>query len=739
MLPSSNDYKVKVYAKERMFKSKVAITMEAFRETPPQEAMEFILNLEGKVLGSNEANPHELSYASATDVLTPTGSWQVTTQQGLYNAVMEDDNSELGTSSSQAGKSPQMLFSYNVIETLKRELSKSVWEGKETLKEEIEFAEEIIKQVKARWRGRSSNPEPTFFMPFRYIRDWINGSDANTTNYWNQINVLSNGTNLTTGLPVSTNGSLTNAVNITDGDPTTYGYAWGGAPVWVSIDLGSIRSDIDMIQVFHYYLDGRTFYDSKTEISEDGITWYPIRDSAIQGTYAESSNGKTTFPKDVSKPRATISLWDSFLGQYKGSSYHESSTNEILELPESEDIRLDSNGFMHFVAYGSSKADENSPDTSVFSNYAELQLDVVIDNHKVFYDDTVISFNLLEEVFVLNESVPSNELVLTMDNSNGDFDVLNFKNMFQILSTKPRIDVELGLVLESGEIEWKPMGSYFLTEWRVDATSKVVTLIGNDYFALLSDTIFNQSVQTILYWAAEDVLTTGGVPKEDQIIDLSLLDITVNVFPESLDCRTALQHIGIASRCVVYQDREGRINIKPFDTLDIAGNYLNYPSTQSVMFGYPSSNTYALNNTEGGMRNLRFEVMYDAPDISLEKSIWQLIIKVYPIGENGEELEAIESIYTNPDLITNNGVSFTLDNPLIQTEEHADLVAEWYFRESNYNVYYVTQWRQNPILECADLILIEDSFRADKQARIVKQVYDYQGYLSGSSESRGGI
>ena len=46
-----------------------------------------------------------------------------------------------------------------------------------------------------------------------------------------------------------------------------------------------------------------------------------------------------------------------------------------------------------------------------------------------------------------------NELILTMDNANGDFDLLNFKNMFQIISTKPRIDLELGLVLDDGSIQ----------------------------------------------------------------------------------------------------------------------------------------------------------------------------------------------------------------------------------------------------------------------------------------------
>ena len=61
-----------------------------------------------------------------------------------------------------------------------------------------------------------------------------------------------------------------------------------GGLQWVQVDLGSIQ-EIDKIQVWHYYGDGRTYYKTKTEVSADGVTWYPIFDSAVQGTYAETS------------------------------------------------------------------------------------------------------------------------------------------------------------------------------------------------------------------------------------------------------------------------------------------------------------------------------------------------------------------------------------------------------------------------------------------------------------------
>jgi hypothetical protein len=711
--------------------------MDAFKEQPSMDSQIF-MDFKGKILDSVKENPHLMGYLIADRTTVPSATWDRTGSQVSYDRLAMDDDANFFAQTGTVGQYPQMLFSFNVIEALQREIGEGLWVGKTLMQDKVAFAQEIIKNSIVRWKGWGENPQPNFFMPFRYVRDTINGSTANTTNYWNQINVMAGGVNLTTGLPVFTNGSLTNGVNITDGQSNTYGYAWGGAPVWVYIDLGSVRSDIESVQVVHYYLDGRTFYDGKIEISQDGQTWYTIRDSAIQGTYPETVDGVKIFPKDISTPKASITVWNATEGQYEETVSHTSASNEMLEISKNE-VRLDDDGFLHFVAYAQPKADATSAKVTLYTDYVEVQLDVALTNIRLYDDDTVMSFTLLEEMSTLNETLPSNELILTMDNASGDFDILNFQNMFQIISTKPRIDVELGLVLDNGSVEWSPMGVFFLSEWRNDVTSKVITLTCNDYFALLSETSFTASVHTNLFSMAQTVLTLADVPLEDQLIDDSLQDITVNTFPERIDSRTALQHIGIAAMCAVYQDRYGRIVIRPFSIMDELTNYITYPVSQPNIFGYPSSGTYIVNNTEGGMRHIGFEEMYDAPEIKLEKSIYELIIMIYPDGADSETVEPIEKIYTNPMLLSNNGASFSLNNPLIKTEAHADSIADWYFRESNYNAYYSASWRQNPILECSDLILVEDSFRADKQTRIIKQVYDYQGFLSGNTESRGGV
>lgn len=65
----------------------------------------------------------------------------------------------------------------------------------------------------------------------------------------------------------------------------------GGALQSTTVNLGSVR-DISALRVWHYYADGRTYYATKTEVSEDNVTWTTIFDSAVSGTYAENANGR---------------------------------------------------------------------------------------------------------------------------------------------------------------------------------------------------------------------------------------------------------------------------------------------------------------------------------------------------------------------------------------------------------------------------------------------------------------
>ncbi|MET0979866.1 MAG: discoidin domain-containing protein [Candidatus Saccharimonadales bacterium] len=85
---------------------------------------------------------------------------------------------------------------------------------------------------------------------------------------------------------------------LTDGITTSnpyFGMSAGLSSVTVTM---SAAQDISSVKVWHYYADGRKYWATKTEVSENGTNWTTIFDSASDGTYFETSAGKThTFPQ----------------------------------------------------------------------------------------------------------------------------------------------------------------------------------------------------------------------------------------------------------------------------------------------------------------------------------------------------------------------------------------------------------------------------------------------------------
>ncbi|MCM3763440.1 hypothetical protein [Neobacillus niacini] len=351
------------------------------------------------------------------------------------------------------------------------------------------------------------------------------------------------------------------------------------------------------------------------------------------------------------------------------------------------------------------------------------------------YDSKIISLNLLEEMNTINNTLPSNELKVTLDNTAGDFNILNLSKQQEIIASRPKIVVEFGLDFEDGSaIEWVPMGTYFLIEWKNETAAMSISLIGRDNLDMLSQVSYTPIAGSItLYNLAVDVLTKAGITNYS--IDDSLKLITTTGFSDRLDSRTALQHIGVASKSAVYQDRNGVIIIKPFKVLDQSSNYLSHAGSQRSALGgfYAGASSYPAVLTDFDMKIIDYDNIFQEPEVSLEKSPYEVIVNVYEPGGTREV------VYINSSINGKNGASFKIDNPLINTESLAAEVAAWIIAESNWNAVYKTVWRQNPILECADVILVEDSFDAKKQTRIFKQEFEFIGYLRGNTESRGGI
>src|ERR1700752_3673053 len=70
-----------------------------------------------------------------------------------------------------------------------------------------------------------------------------------------------------------------------------------------------------------------------------------------------------------------------------------------------------------------------------------------------YLDDKIISMNTIEEMNNINNTLPSNEINIVMDNTSGDFSFLTYDKMYEIIASKPKIEAFLGLVTANVEAQ----------------------------------------------------------------------------------------------------------------------------------------------------------------------------------------------------------------------------------------------------------------------------------------------
>lgn len=153
-----------------------------------------------------------------------------------------------------------------------------------------EASETTSGKVVTAWNG-TLTMKTTNLNNARYVKDCMNGSSANTGNHWVELKAIKDGVNLALGLTATGTSSISNVAYITDGSITTSNYSQTsttGSLQCITIDLGQTY-DLDEIAVWHYYYDGRTYYDNVTYVSSDNSTWVEAMNT---GDQAETSKGK---------------------------------------------------------------------------------------------------------------------------------------------------------------------------------------------------------------------------------------------------------------------------------------------------------------------------------------------------------------------------------------------------------------------------------------------------------------
>lgn len=142
-------------------------------------------------------------------------------------------------------------------------------------------------------------------MKIRYIRESMNGSNANNGCHWCEIQAINyEGINVALNKIVTCEGGTYEKGTldmITNGNTTVDDYIYfrndAQNTISVIVDLENIE-DIDNIKVWHYHGGGRTYKNILLEVSLNGYDWIEIFNSNENGEYIESPEGKIHILKD---------------------------------------------------------------------------------------------------------------------------------------------------------------------------------------------------------------------------------------------------------------------------------------------------------------------------------------------------------------------------------------------------------------------------------------------------------
>jgi hypothetical protein len=395
-------------------------------------------------------------------------------------------------------------------------------------------------------------------------------------------------------------------------------------------------------------------------------------------------------------------------------------------------------GWFHCLAYADMS--NGTIASTINTDYVELTITVNQTTTRTFDDDRIISADIVEELSFLNITSPSNELTLKLDNTDDLFNFINLGNMQSIIASKPKIDMEFAVVLSDDVTEeWIPMGTFYMDAWKNNKGNMSIEFTAHDILYILGNTSYPQTAVTNAMTLATAILDSAGVT--NRYLDPVLSSYAGNSRKSWVtNARELLQHIAIVTGCTLYQDRYGTLNIRKLPLLTQATTNTRFTTTQTYVGGggFASGSNYNIVDTAGGMKTISIDQQFDVPEITLDQSIYQINFNIY---STNPAVTTPVSVYTttNTAIGGNSGESFTLDIELVQSTTLADEIAKRFFDESKYNAIYVSDWRQNPVLETLDVILIHDTETSAKQTRVVKQEFTYEGYLKGTTESRGGI
>lgn len=330
--------------------------------------------------------------------------------------------------------------------------------------------------------------------------------------------------------------------------------------------------------------------------------------------------------------------------------------------------------------------------------------------HKIYSKRDLISFHHNQTVDPISTSLPKMEIKFSIDNSDDSYNPYNLNGLAKYLTERQEIKTRYGLKLNDNTVEYIKGGSFYLSEWYAKQNGITADFVARDILEFMSATYQDNSwdnTERSLYDLANAVLSSAGLPLNDDgtvkwVLHYSLRAITTKAPLPKDTIANCLQLIANAGRCVLYPDRDGLLHIEPINT------------TQT---------DYEINKFNS----------YSKPEITLSKLIKQVIVKVYTYnrGDRSIESSTTEKISTVGVI----GETITIDNPLITSENQAELLGAWVGNYLMNRMTLKSTGRADVRLDALDIVSNENDYNT-KKVRMTNISFEFNGAFRGSGEGR---
>ena len=312
---------------------------------------------------------------------------------------------------------------------------------------------------------------------------------------------------------------------------------------------------------------------------------------------------------------------------------------------------------------------------------------------QTFDETNTKELDILYELSPTMESLPTNEMIITIDNTDRKYNLINPNGLYAYLQDGQSLDVKIGI---NGED--MSMGKFYFTKSSAEDSSMTASITANDKIYTLDGSICRIGEDGT--WTVAEAVAA--------VISDSGLDITTSIptdigsqtinkcIPQDTTHREALRLIAQASMSVCYFDRT--------DTLVFVELVVD-----------TVSDTFDNDN------------MITVPTVSVIERI-----NTVEIVSNNEYTD-VETIYTdNNKTSSETDKVLSIDNPLVCSSD----VATWMLGLYAKRVRYETNDRGNPALELTDTITINDAYDENDDVVITRQEYKFDGGLKATTKGR---